>query len=141
MIKTILAYIIAWIAIVLLPGLLGVVFLPLTLIGGWVKGLAPAVTLLTSAGPMLIAASAFIWLCGRMQIQPTYLMFLLPYLAVMRNNFKRIDSAKRGNTNVARMAGSDYDSALQVRMEYGYLVGDIVGLLLPLLMISRLPFI
>lgn len=141
MLKTILAYILAFIAAAFLSRMLGLLLFPLALIGRKVKALAPVATFLTSAGAMFIVIILFIWLCGKMQVQPTYLMFLLPYLAVLRGGFKRIDAAKKGNTTVERMAGDDYNAALQVRMEYGYLIGDVVGLFLPLFVLNRLPFI
>ena len=66
-------------------------------------------------------------ICGKTEIRPTYLMFFIPYLAVVSNNFRRIDRAKKRKPTVEEIAGEDYDPILQVRMEYGYLIGDISG--------------
>lgn len=139
MLKTILAYILALLSMSLLSSLISLVFMPLMLIGRAVKVLAPVKTFLSSAVCMFLALTIFVWVCGKIEVQPTYLMFVLPYLAVVRNNFKRIDNAEKGRTTVEQMASEDYDPNLQVKMEYGYLIGDVAGWLVFLLILGRLP--
>jgi hypothetical protein len=139
MLRQILGYILAWLSMSLLSSLISLVFLPLMFIGRRIKALAPVMTFLSSALSMFVALLIFIWLCGRIEIQPTYLMFFLPYLAVVTNNFRRIDRAKKSRPTVEESAGEDYDPRLQVKMEYGYLLGDVSGWILFLLSLSRLP--
>lgn len=139
MLKTILAYILALLSMSLLSSLISLVFMPLMLIGRAVKMLAPIKTFLSSAVSMFLALTVFVWVCDKIEVQPTYLMFILPYFAVVRNNFKRINNAEKGRTNVEQMAGEDYDPHLQVKMEYGYLIGDVSGWLAFLLILGRLP--
>jgi hypothetical protein len=66
-------------------------------------------------------------------------LFLLPFLLMLRNNFQRIDAAKKGYTKVAVMAGERYDAGFQVKMEYGYLFGNLFGMVLFFFLINRLP--
>ena len=140
--KIIVGFISSLIAMSILASIIGLLVMPLSFIGRKVKMLAPVVTFLTSISSMFVALIIFIWFCGKIEVQPTYLMFLLPYLAVMSNNFKRINMAKEGKSRPKRMTdklGATFDQKLQIRMEYGYLIGDLFGVCLFLLSLNRLP--
>jgi hypothetical protein len=139
MLRQIIGYILAWLSMSLLSSLLSLIFFPLMFIGRRIKALAAVMTFFSSAVSMFVALLIFVWICGKTEIQPTYLMFFLPYLAVVSNNFRRIDRAKKSKPTVEEIAGEDYEPSLQLRMEYGYLIGDISGWLLFLLSLSRLP--
>ena len=127
MLKAILAYVLAALSMSLLTSVIGLALTPLVLVARRVKVIAPAATFLISTISMILALTVFVWVCGKIEIELTYLMFVLPYFLVVMNGWKRIAKAKKGRTIVETVAGEDYDPGLQIRMEYGYLVGDTVG--------------
>jgi hypothetical protein len=139
MLKIIFAYILAWLSMSLLSSLISMAFLPLTLLGRRIKAAAPVITFVTSYASMFLALLIFVWVCVKIEVQPTYLMFVIPYFAVVSNNFKRVDNARKSNTIIAQAVGEDYDPKLQVKMEYGYMAGDVLGWLTFLLSQGRMP--
>jgi hypothetical protein len=67
-------------------------------------------------------------------------MFALPVLAMLSNDRNRIKNAKLGRAQRSlRSMPDDYDPNAVVRMEYGYLIGDLIGLIGALLMRGQLP--
>ena len=143
MVATVAAYILAILVMLLAASVLGAIIqLPLVPLVRKRKSLAPASTFLSSAISMVVALLAFAWICGQMDVQPTLLMFLLPFFGVVSNDFDRIKRARMGATPVRAMLakhGDGYDAAFQVKMEYGYLIGDVLGVLLTLLVLRPLP--
>jgi hypothetical protein len=89
---------------------------------------------------MFLAALLFFWICGKLQVQPVYVMFVLPVFAMLSNDRSRIKNAKTGHAQRSlRSLPDDYDPNAVVRMEYGYLIGDIIGLAGALLMRGKMP--
>lgn len=145
MLSTILAYVLSFVAMVLLASTIGsLVLLPFTPIVRRFNFLATLCFFLSSAVGMIAALAAFAWVCSLMDVQPTMLMVLLPFVGVLKNDLDRIRQARRGATPVRtslEIEGENYDSGLQVKMEYGYLYGDIAGVLLMILALRPLPFL
>lgn len=137
MFKVILAYILALLSMSLLAGFLHWFMIPLFHIR--VRAAEPIITFVFGAVPMFIALIIFFWVCGKIEVQPTYSMFLLPFILVMMNCFQRIDAAKKGRTISALMLRGDYDAKFAVKIEYGYLVGNLFGIGLFFLLLNRLP--
>lgn len=82
-------------------------------------------TFLESSVSMFLSLWIFIWSCKKIEVQPTFLMFVLPYFAVMRNDCKRLDRALSLRNELGLQITEDgYDPTLQIKMEYGYLAGD-----------------
>ena len=138
---TLLGYVFSFIAIAAVAPLIGIVFLSAMPFVRRHKAIAPAFMAVSSALSTVAAVLLFVWVAGLIGIRLTYLMFLIPFFLSMRNDYARIDRARRGTTPVALAAGHSYDPDFQVKMEYGYLVGDIVGLAIPLLFVGTLPFV
>ena len=136
---TIAGYVLSCFAIIVASPMLGLVFFPLTRFVRRFRVVAPAFMAITTAAATGVAVLIFVWLASVMGIRLSYLMFLIPYVLSLQNDFARIARAKRGTTPVALIAGDDYDAGLQVKMEYGYLVGDTAGIFVPVLMLGRLP--
>lgn len=139
---TILGFVLGFLAIAVVAPLLGLVFLPLIPVVRRSRGMAPLFMVLISAATDAGALLLFVWIAGAIGVRLSFAMFLIPFMLAMRNDFARIDRAQRGATPVARALGDDYDAGLQVKMEYGYLVGDVIGILaVPFLLLGPLPLV
>lgn len=142
MLLTIVGYVLALLAIaVVSPLLSSAIFRLIFPAIRRLRRLTPVCMALMATASAVAAVFVFIWVAGLFDIRLAYLMFFVPLVLSIRNDANRIDRARRGTTPVARVAGNDYDAKFQVKMEYGYLIGDIAGITLPLLFISRLPFV
>lgn len=89
-----------------------------------------------------ISLLLFVWFCELIDIQPTYLMFLLPYFLMLSNDYKRIENTKNGKTRTEQWLNDfnePYNYRLQIKMEYGYLIGDLFGITIFLLLTNKLP--
>ena len=138
---TSLGFVLGFLAIAVVDPLLSLVFLPLTPLARKVRIAAPFIMGVTSAATAAGSLLLFVWIAGLIGVRLSYAMFLIPYVLVMRNDFKRIHRAKRGTTTVALALGENYDAVFQVRMEYGCLVGDVIGIIVPVLLIGPLPLV
>ena len=139
---TILGFVLGFLAIAVVAPLLGLVFLPLIPVVRRFRGMAPLFMALTSAATAAGALLLFVWIAGLIGLRLSFAMFLIPFILAMRNNFTRIDRAKRGATPVALALGDNYDAGSQVKMEYGGLAGDVVGILVvPFLLLGPLPLV
>jgi hypothetical protein len=84
----------------------------------------------------IFAVYVLLWLCGKLNVKPLLTMLIIPYLIILLKGFKRIRRAKSGR----RMAeisleetgeiyhGSEKFQSFLVRHEYGYFLGDLLGL-------------
>jgi hypothetical protein len=138
---TILGFVLGFLAIAVVAPLLGLVFAPLIPPVRKLRVVAPLFTGLTSAASAAGALLLFVWIAGLIGVHLSYAMFFIPFVLAMRNDFTRINRAKRGTTPVALALGEDYDAGFQARMEYGYLVGDVIGILVPVLLLGPLPLV
>jgi hypothetical protein len=138
MFKIILAYILAFIFLGWVSGLIDALFLPVMIMTSRNK-VAPLLSSCLSAISMFLAALLFFWICGKLQVQPVYAMFVLPVLAMLSNDRNRIKNAELGRAQRSlRSMPDEYDPNAVVRMEYGYLIGDIIGLIGALLVRGQL---
>lgn len=138
---TIAGFVLGLLAIAVVVPLLGLAFFPLIPLVRRCRVVAPLFMAVTSAATVAGALLLFVWIAGLIGVNLSYAMFFIPFALLMRNGFTRIDRAKRGTTPVALALGEDYDAGFQVRMEYGYLVGDVIGILVPVLLLGPLPFV
>jgi hypothetical protein len=130
MIKSLLAYILSLLSFILLAPIISFALYPLVIIGNKFRSLARVVTFSTSLVSVFSSLYIFVWVCEKMSITPTLLMFLIPLALVLVNDFRRIAWARTGSTPVRTALieqGDSYDTDLQVKMGYGYLFGDIFG--------------
>lgn len=96
-----------------------------------------------SATSMCVAMTLFIWCLGQMRVTAAFLMFVIPWLGVISNDFRRIDAAKEGRW-LSRLGqfmarhtdGIDYRGV--VLGEYGSLAGNMLGLWLPVFAITNM---
>lgn len=144
MTKLLIAYVVACFAAVILAPLVGMVFTPLYLVVAKVRArgrkmFGPWLCFLVSAIAMFAVMQGFVYAAGRMGVAPSFLMFVVPHLGVMFTDFRQIDAAKAGGCLVLRRRLPPEDAALRVRMEYGSMAGDVLGLWLPLLLLSGPP--
>ena len=139
---TILGFVLALFAVAAVAPLVGLVFFPMMPAVRKRRGVAPVFMAITAAAATGGSLLLFAWIAWLIGIHLSYAMFLFPFVLAMRNNLTRIDRAKRGTTPVALALGDQYDAALQVRMEYGYLAGDVIGILaVPTLLLRSLPLV
>lgn len=73
-----------------------------------------------------------VWLIGFIDIQPTWLMFLIPGFLLLQNDYMRIKKAKAGDSGAARILMQNdeldaYNQELDLRIEYGRTIGDVAG--------------
>lgn len=136
MFKIIVTYILA-IVIVAILGNIGLLFLlPIRKFLAKSKPLILGVCTSIAVCSNIFAVYFFVWLCSKLKVQPTLTMLIIPYLLTVSTDFKRIRRAESG----VRMAeisweetgelhyGSEKFKSFLVRNEYGYLLGDILGL-------------
>lgn len=81
------------------------------------------------------AVYVIFWLCKIMSIQPTIFMFLIPLVATVLNNRKRIAFKSKSLSHVKllmslRNETELYDQKFDVINEYVYLFGNVIGLIL-----------
>jgi MFS family permease len=139
---TILGFVLALFAVAAIAPLVGLVFFPMMPAVRKRRRVAPVFMAITTASATAGSLLLFAWIAGLIGIRLSYAMFLLPGVLAMWNDLTRIDRAKRGTTPVALALGDRYDAALQVRMEYGYLTGDVIGILaVPVLLFRSLPLV
>ena len=84
---------------------------------------------------ILLPFIIIVLLCDKLNIKPTLLMVIIPGALTIENNISRINRAKKGIANVKHMLensdeSDSYEQKLDVRNEYGHLIGDVTGLLL-----------
>jgi hypothetical protein len=141
-IKVILVYISVVIAIAIIPNVVSLILTPHLRIERKNKVFAPFNTFLTSLFSTFVAFMVVIWFSRLIEVQPTLLMFLIPFYLIVNKNYKRIYSAKNSRTAVEQVSkkfGTSFDSQLQVKMEYGYLSGDILAIVIFFLITHELP--
>jgi len=139
---TIFGFVLAFFAVAVVAPLLGLVFSPMIPAVRKRRGVAPVFLAITTAATMAGSLLLFAWIAGLIGVRLSYAMFLFPFVLAMRNTLTRIDRAKRGTTPVALELGDQYNATLQVRMEYGYLAGDVIGILaVPTLLLRSLPLV
>ncbi len=139
-----IAYVVACFAAVLLAPLVGMVVAPFYRVVEKVRApgrkiFGPWLCFLVSAITMFAVMQCFVYAAGRMGVTPSFLMFVVPHLGVMFMDFRQIDAAKAGGCLILRRRLPPEDATLRVRMEYGSMAGDVLGLWLPLLLLSGPP--
>jgi len=82
-----------------------------------------------------IAVFFIFLLCKLFSIKPDILMVVIPLILRINNDNNRIKRAKKGEATVKRVFESsdeleNYDQKHDIRIEYSYLIGDVIGLLL-----------
>ncbi len=90
----------------------------------------PILKALVTGLPMAGAMLLFVWFAGVFQRQPTLLMFLIPFLLLLKNDLNRIHRAWTGKTPIRvslESEGETYDPTFQVKSEIGGLIGDSLG--------------
>lgn len=140
--KTILIYF-AWLFIIsFLPSLISwIIFYPFSKFLKKGKFSQYGIILLSTIISVLVTVTILIYLTYYLKSAPTYLMFLLSWIFISSNDYRRIALTRNGKTNVAKMVGDEYDSKKQLKFEYLYLVGDFIGIWLPLLFLQKISFI
>lgn len=133
----ILAYILAIIIVVILCNSGMLILLPIR------KSLAKSKTLLVIISTIMtfffniFAIYVLVWLCGKLNVQPLLRMLIVPYLIIFLTGFYRIKKTKSGRRMVEisyqetgdPYQGSEEFQSFLVRHEYGYFLGDLLGLL------------
>jgi hypothetical protein len=84
---------------------------------------------------MVLVVWLLVLLTSAINTAPTFLMFFLPWLLVSINDFRRIAAAKNSTTPVALALGDKYDARYQTRLEYAFLLGDMIGLWVPIFLL------
>ena len=142
MFKIIVTYILAIIILAILGNIGLLFFLPIRKILAKSKSLIIIVCTLITFCSNIFAVYFLVWLCSKLNVQPMLTMLIIPYLLIVLKGFKRIRRAESG----VRMAeisweetgelhyGSEKFKSFLVRNEYGYLLGDILGLSLGVLL-------
>jgi len=138
--KIIIIYL-GWIIVVsFLPSIISILFFPL--LKFFKKNILPYLfPLLSSSITTFITTIILIKITLSFNVSPTYLMFLLSWVAVLINALNRINKAEKGKTRVERMVGSKYDSTKQIRFEYLYLLGDMIGIWIPIVFLNKITFL
>lgn len=132
----ILAHILAIIILAILGNIGLLFFLPIQNILAKSKSLIIIVCTSMTFCSNIFAVYFLVWLFSKLNVQPMLTMLIIPYLLTVLKGFKRIRRAKSGR----RMAeisyevtgemyyGSNNFQSFLVRHEYGYLLGDVLGL-------------
>ena len=118
-------------AVTLVAPVVSLPLVPLGMIGRRHQGLAPVVTFITAALSDGLAMLAFSWAARKWLVEPSFVAFLLIYLAVLVNGLRRLQWGRAGTTPVVAILqarGESYNRVLQIKMELGYLAGDFVGI-------------
>jgi hypothetical protein len=100
-----------------------------------IKLIMPIILAVLDIASNFIAVFIIVLLCDKLNIKPTLLMVIIPGALTIENNISRINRAKKGIANVKHMLensdeSDSYEQKLDVRNEYGHLIGDVTGLLL-----------
>jgi len=141
MLLTILGYVLAFLMFAWLAPLLGVLVTPLVMMLARISVPASVRAALMTATTACATGFILIGVAALIGIQLAYLMFLLPLYLLMKNDLVRISHAKRGVSRTALELGDNYDKDLAVRTEFGYMVGDVVGMAIPVFVVSPLPLV
>lgn len=132
----ILAHILAIIIVAILGNIGLLFFLPLRKKLAKSKSLLVVLSTSMTFFSNIFAVYVLIYFCGKLSVQPLLTMLIIPYLIILLKGFKRIRRAKSGR----RMAeisyevtgdmyhGSEKFQSFLVRHEYGYSLGDLLGL-------------
>jgi len=138
---SVLSYIIILAVFWVVAPMLGLALsLPFVTIARRFHSFAIALNFLSSAAAGTLCVLLSFWILHRLSVQPVWLMFLLPLWLQDRNARKRLARARSGMTPVAQAAGESYDADFQVKLEWGYRIGDYVGIVAPLA-VRALPFV
>lgn len=139
--KIILIYL-GWILLIpVLSGILSLIFFPLISVTRKIKFIAYAYPLISSIVSVAFTVFILVQITYFFDSKPTYLMFLLSWIGIYLNDIERIKVAKKGHTRVAQIVGEEYNRAMQIKFEYLYLFGDMIGLWAPVFFLGELPFI
>ncbi len=82
----------------------------------------------------ILAVYIVFWLSSKLKVEPSFAMLIVPLLLTLSNDFKRLDKVKRGISRVRdmlEMQGEQYcdnTKLFEIRSEYAYLIGDVIGL-------------
>lgn len=136
MLKIIAVYVLAIVVVAVLGNIGLLLFLPFKKYLTKAKSLMLAVFPLVAACSNIFAVYIFVWLCHKLGVQATLTMFIIPYLLTVSTDFKRIKRAESGRRMMGISLvetgephyGSEKFQSFLVRNEYGYLIGDILGL-------------
>jgi len=130
MLKIIALFGLAFVAVTVAVPLVGMVFFPLIPVFRN-SSLEPAFSLASTSAAMFLGMLLFGLLSQQIGVEPWFLMFLVPYLAVLGNDLGRIQKARTGQTPIRAMlenSGEVYDPVRQAKREWLHAIGDTVGL-------------
>lgn len=130
------AHILAIIITAILCNMGMLLLLPIRRRLGKSKSLLIIVSTVMTFSANVFAVYVLVLACGKLGVQPLLTMLIIPYLLVLLKGFKRIRRAKSGRRKAEIsyevtgeiFHGSEKFQSFLVRHEYGYLVGDVLGL-------------
>jgi len=126
------SYVVAFLVMAIVPNLTQLVFFPLLPLIRRSPSLGPVLSFTTSAIGTLLAIGAFIWIASHTPLRASIAMIVLPAFLSYSNDRQRIQRARAGVSATASMLRSTgdadaHDQPREVRTEYGYLFGDLIG--------------
>jgi len=141
MIKTIVAYVLAFFTIGWGGGLFALPFFPLV-IAFRRKYMGKAVNFLANGFGTFLATVAVVWICKWLGVQQAYAMFVLPLFAMLSNDAQRIRRAK----NAFTFAGVDFTQDPDARpavvaTETANMWADVLGFAVGIVLISPMDFV
>jgi hypothetical protein len=134
-IKVILIYILAIFIVTFFGNIFILLFIPILPLMRKIKSIMPIILAVLDIASNFIAVFIIVLLCDKLNIKTTLLMVIIPGVLTIENNISRIKRAKKGIASVKHMLensseSDSYEQELDVRNEYGHLIGDVTGLLL-----------
>jgi hypothetical protein len=134
-IKVILIYILAIFIVTFFGNIFILLFIPILPLMRKIKSIMPIILAVLDIASNFIAVFIIVLLCDKLNIKTTLLMVIIPGVLTIENNISRIKRAKKGIASVKRMfensgESDSYEQELDVKNEYGHLIGDVTGLLL-----------
>jgi hypothetical protein len=134
-VKVILIYILAIFIVTFFGNIFILLFIPILPLMRKIKSIMPIILAVLDIASNFIAVFIIVLLCDKLNIKTTLLMVIIPGVLTIENNISRIKRAKKGIASVKHMLensgeSDSYEQELDVRNEYGHLIGDVTGLLL-----------
>lgn len=96
------------------------------------RNIAPYISGTLDFLKIFVAIALSVWVIRAIGYQPTWLMYIIPGIAMYMNDTKRLHLAKRGISNVRRMfhqsgEPDSYEQSTDIFMERAHLTGDFLG--------------
>ena len=132
----ILAHVLAIIVIAILCNTGMLILLPIRKALAEFKNLLIVVSILMTFFSNIFAVYVIVWLCDKLNVQPLFSMLIIPYVIIFVKGFRRIKRAQSGRRMAEisyRVTGDIYHGSEEfqtflIRHEYGYFLGDFLGL-------------